>query len=61
MARMLLERGADPNAKNRFGGVALAYCVRQGSIEFIKLLFEFEVGLFYGCLQLGNLLQKYHS
>jgi ankyrin repeat protein len=43
MARVLLKRGADPNAKNRFGAVPLMECVMQNYLDFINLLLEFGV------------------
>ena len=43
MARLLLERGADPNAKNRFGNVPLGACVIGRNMDFIQLLLEFGV------------------
>ncbi len=43
MARVLLERGADPNAVTRMGNVPLADAVRNNRIEFVKLLLEFGV------------------
>lgn len=42
MARLLLERGADPNAQNRFGVVPLIYSVQQGHMDSVKLLLEFK-------------------
>ena len=41
MARLLLEHGADPNAKDRRGLVPLAFCVIHKDVNFIKLLCEF--------------------
>ena len=61
MARLLLERGADPNAKNRFGEVPLNICVQQQQdrAELIKLLLEFgvmeSVNLFIFLVNLLNL------
>ncbi len=43
MARVLLERGADPNAVTRMGNVPVADAVRNNRIEFVKLLLEFGV------------------
>ena len=43
MARVLLERGADPNAVTRMGNVPLADAVRDNRIEYVKLLLEFGV------------------
>jgi ankyrin repeat protein len=43
MARLLLERGADPNARTRFGNVPLWEAVTHQKIDFINLLLEFEV------------------
>ena len=43
LALVLLERGADPNARTRLGNVPLCECVRHQKIEFIKLLLEFGV------------------
>jgi len=41
MARMLLEKGADPNHKNRFGFVPLFACLNSMGEESAKLLLEF--------------------
>jgi ankyrin repeat protein len=46
MARVLLERGADPNAVTRMGNVPLADAVRDNRIEYVKLLLEFGVSKF---------------
>ena len=43
MARLLLERGADPNAQNRLREVPLANSVLFGNTDYIKLLLEFGV------------------
>ena len=45
MARLLLKRGADPNARNRFGETPLARCVYYANADFIKLLLELGVRL----------------
>jgi ankyrin repeat protein len=45
MARLLLDWGADPNARTRFGGVPLFDCVRDKKIEFVELLLEFGVAI----------------
>ena len=42
MARLLLEQGADPNAKDLMGIVPLSYGVLQADVGFIKLLLEFK-------------------
>jgi ankyrin repeat protein len=47
MARVLLERGADPNAINRMGNVPLSEAVVNNKMEFVKLLLEFGVGFFF--------------
>jgi ankyrin repeat protein len=44
MARVLLDRGADPNARTRFGNTPLCECVRHQKMDFIKLLLEYGVG-----------------
>eukprot|EP00088_Acartia_fossae_P049564 TRINITY_DN5469_c0_g1_i1.p1 TRINITY_DN5469_c0_g1~~TRINITY_DN5469_c0_g1_i1.p1 ORF type:complete len:480 (+),score=129.38 TRINITY_DN5469_c0_g1_i1:34-1473(+) len=41
MAEVLLKQGADVNAVNRFGNVALQECVLTGNIPFIKLLIRY--------------------
>lgn len=41
MARVLLEHGADPNARNRFGASPLLECVKHKKVDFVKLLLEF--------------------
>ena len=41
MARMLLENGANPDIKDRFGFVPLAQCVKYRDGESVKLLLEF--------------------
>jgi hypothetical protein len=43
MARVLLERGADPDTKARLGNLPLTDCVSSNKIDFIKLLLEFGV------------------
>ena len=43
MARLLLERGADPNARNRLGTVPLCTGLHVNSKESINLLLEFGV------------------
>ncbi len=47
MARVLLERGADPNAVTRMGNVPLSDAVMNNRTEFIKLLLEFGVRLLF--------------
>ena len=42
MARLLLEQGADPYAKDLMGIVPLSYGVLQADVGFIKLLLEFK-------------------
>jgi hypothetical protein len=46
LARLLLEKGADPNAKSRLGAVPLFECVTNNNVEFVKLLLEFGVRIF---------------
>lgn len=41
MTRVLLENGADPNLRNRFGFVPLRIGVNQGTPAAVKLLLEF--------------------
>ena len=41
MARMLLEKGADPNLKNRMGWIPLFDCVIHQNRPYIKLLMKF--------------------
>jgi ankyrin repeat protein len=36
--KQLLEKGADVNAKNKYGGTALMYASYQGHEEIVKLL-----------------------
>jgi ankyrin repeat protein len=48
MARVLLERGADPNTKARLCNLPLTDCVTSNKIDFIKLLLEF--GVMHFCL-----------
>jgi ankyrin repeat protein len=43
MARLLLDWGADPIARNRFGAGPLFDCVRAQKMDFIQLLLEFGV------------------
>jgi hypothetical protein len=43
LARLLLEHGADPNAKTRHGAVPLYECVISDNVESVKLLLEFGV------------------
>ena len=43
LARLLLEHGADPNAKERHGAVPLHECVITNNVESVKLLLEFGV------------------
>jgi ankyrin repeat protein len=43
LARLLLEHGADPNAKTRHGAVPLHECVMSNNVESVKLLLEFGV------------------
>ena len=47
MARVLLERGANPNAINRMGNVPLSEAVVNNKMEFVKLLLEFGVGFLF--------------
>jgi hypothetical protein len=47
MARVLLERGANPNAINRMGHVPLADAVEDNRLEFAKLLLKFGVRLLF--------------
>jgi ankyrin repeat protein len=61
MARVLLERGADPNAVSRMGHVPLADAVRNNRIEFVKLLLEFGVSKFSGFVDQHRLDQCYVS
>jgi len=41
MARMLLEKGANPNLRNRFGGVPLIQCMKETGEEAAQLLIDF--------------------
>jgi ankyrin repeat protein len=43
MARLLLDWGADPNARNRFGAVPLYECVNAQKMDFIQLLLSYGV------------------
>ena len=45
LARLLLEKGADPNAKSRLGCVPLFECVQANNVDFVKLLLEFGVSI----------------
>ena len=38
MAKMLLSKGADPNAQNRFGCPPLSVCVMSGNLDYVELL-----------------------
>ena len=38
MAKLLLSKGVDPNARNRFGVPPLSICVMAGNLEFVELL-----------------------
>ena len=49
LARLLLEKGADPNAQNRYGAVPLMECIRHQRMEFIKLLLDCGVGNYRYC------------
>ena len=56
MARVLLERGADPNAINRMGNVPLSEAVVNNRIEFVKLLLEFGVSYNFQVLLINIVL-----
>ena len=62
LGRLLLEGGADPNAKNRFGEVPLTLCLIRKTEELIKLLLEFGVtGNIYSYRQCCGSRQKTDS
>ena len=50
LARLLLEHGADPNAKTRHGAVPLHECVITNNVESVKLLLEFGVMCLFSLL-----------
>jgi hypothetical protein len=59
----LLDKGADVNAANQYGGTALAFATRRGNVEMVKLLLERGADpnrrdTFYGAAPLGLALRK---
>ncbi|TCD62460.1 hypothetical protein EIP91_006830 [Steccherinum ochraceum] len=45
MARILLEKGADPNHQNRYGAVPILDCFQTNQVECVDLLMEFGADL----------------
>jgi ankyrin repeat protein len=63
--KALLDKGADVNAKNRYGATALSYAAERGSVEVVKLLIERGADVnvkdtFYGERPIGWALSKGH-
>ena len=63
--KALLDKGADVNAKNRYGATALSYAAERGSVEVVKLLLERGADVnvkdtFYGARPINWALDKGH-
>ena len=65
-ARTLLDKGADVNAKTRYGATPLSYACDRGNVELVKLLIEKGANLdakdtFYGAAPIIWAAQKGHA
>lgn len=66
LARTLIEKGADVNAKTRYGATPLSYACDRGNVELVKLLIEKGASVdvkdtFYGATPIIWAAQKGHA
>jgi ankyrin repeat protein len=66
LARTLIEKGADVNAKTRYGATPLSYACDRGNVELVRLLIEKGANVdvkdtFYGATPIIWAAQKGHA